>query len=178
LLHLNAASLLQDPRSTPSDVQTSALDLSEHQGFGLERETGFEPATLSLGIASAGLEGLASFGKPAQSLDARDVPAGADRRGLAGVRSPEAPQEPHGTAQHARGDTSDAVAALIPPRRLRSLSGGLLTVREVAAELKTSTAAVYRLCERGDLAHVRVSNAVRIAPADLAAYLRRSRVER
>jgi excisionase family DNA binding protein len=45
--------------------------------------------------------------------------------------------------------------------------GGLLTVREVAARLKVSTATVYKLCRRGVLRHVRVLNALRIAPADL-----------
>jgi hypothetical protein len=34
-----------------------------------------------------------------------------------------------------------------------------------------STFTVYGLCDRGELRHVRVSNAIRIAPADLAAYL-------
>jgi len=58
---------------------------------------------------------------------------------------------------------------------LRSFDGGrdrLLTVRTVAARLNVCTATVYALCERGELAHVRVSNAIRIAPADLAAFLR------
>jgi hypothetical protein len=44
-----AASLLQDPRSTPSDVQNSTIATEKNQVFGLERETGVEPATLSLG---------------------------------------------------------------------------------------------------------------------------------
>jgi integrase len=44
-----AASLLQDPRSTPPGVQNSTIESSENQQFGLERETGVEPATLSLG---------------------------------------------------------------------------------------------------------------------------------
>ncbi len=43
-----AASLLQGPRSTPSDVQNSTIDHSENRRLGLERETGIEPATLSL----------------------------------------------------------------------------------------------------------------------------------
>jgi len=53
--------------------------------------------------------------------------------------------------------------------------GHLLAVREVAARLGVCTATVYKLVERGELAHVRVSNAIRIAPADLAAYLARLR---
>jgi len=44
-----AASLLQDPRSTPARVHNSTIDLSANQQLGLERETGIEPATLSLG---------------------------------------------------------------------------------------------------------------------------------
>ena len=44
-----AASLLQDPRSTPGRVQNSTIRAEENQGLGLERETGVEPATLSLG---------------------------------------------------------------------------------------------------------------------------------
>ncbi|WP_224249458.1 helix-turn-helix domain-containing protein [Hyalangium gracile] len=63
-----------------------------------------------------------------------------------------------------------------PPARLRVLPGGaerLLTVREVAERLGVSTATVYGLCERGELPHVRVSNAIRIRPADVEAFLSR-----
>ena len=44
-----AASLLQDRGSRRPGVQNSTLELSKNQGLGLERETGIEPATLSLG---------------------------------------------------------------------------------------------------------------------------------
>ncbi|MBI3182075.1 MAG: helix-turn-helix domain-containing protein [Myxococcales bacterium] len=54
----------------------------------------------------------------------------------------------------------------------------MLTVRQVAERLGVSTATVYALVERGELAHVRVSNAIRVAPADLAAYLEARRGER
>jgi excisionase family DNA binding protein len=37
-------------------------------------------------------------------------------------------------------------------------------VREAAALLGVSTSTVYKLCAQGKLAHVRVSNAIRIAP--------------
>lgn len=59
---------------------------------------------------------------------------------------------------------------------LRVLHGdaeNLLSVREAARRLGVSTATVYRLCERGELRHVRVSNAVRIPPTALAEYLDR-----
>jgi len=62
--------------------------------------------------------------------------------------------------------------------RLRSLPGrvnDLLSVREIAARLGVSTATVYKLCGHGELPHVRVSNAIRIAPADLAEFIARWR---
>jgi excisionase family DNA binding protein len=64
------------------------------------------------------------------------------------------------------------------PARLRVLPGAterLLTVREVAERLGVCTSTVYGLCERGDLPHVRVSNAIRIRPTDLDAFLARGR---
>ena len=51
--------------------------------------------------------------------------------------------------------------------RLRTL----LTVREVAAYLRVSTATVYELCARGRLRHIRVLNAIRVAPCDVRALL-------
>ena len=47
----------------------------------------------------------------------------------------------------------------------------LLTVRDVAAQLGVCTATVYRLVGEGQLPHVRVLNAIRIAPGDLAAFV-------
>ena len=43
----------------------------------------------------------------------------------------------------------------------------LLTVREAAARLGVCTSTVYKLCAEGKLAHLRVSNAIRIAPGHL-----------
>ncbi len=49
-----------------------------------------------------------------------------------------------------------------------------MSVAEVAKQLGVCRATVYKLCERGHLPHARVSNAIRIEPADLAAYLERN----
>jgi excisionase family DNA binding protein len=48
----------------------------------------------------------------------------------------------------------------------------LLTVREVAAQLRVSTRTVYLLCEQGTLRHLRIANAIRIEPAALATFVR------
>ncbi len=51
----------------------------------------------------------------------------------------------------------------------------LLTVREVAERLRVCRATVYAMVERGELPNVRVSNAVRFHPADLAAFMAQRR---
>jgi len=60
-------------------------------------------------------------------------------------------------------------------RRAHSDVERLLTVEEVAQCLSVSTATVYRLCERHELAHVRISNAIRILPAELESFLTQNR---
>ena len=45
---------------------------------------------------------------------------------------------------------------------IESPPGRLLTVRETARLLRVSTATVYKLCARGELAHVRMLNVIRI----------------
>ena len=47
----------------------------------------------------------------------------------------------------------------------------LLTVREVAQRLRVCPATVYKICAAGQLVHVRISNAIRVAPADLAHFM-------
>ena len=67
------------------------------------------------------------------------------------------------------------------PALLRALDGGagrLLSIREVAARLGVSTAAVYGLCDRGELAYVRISNAYRVRPADLDQFIEQRRRRR
>jgi excisionase family DNA binding protein len=49
----------------------------------------------------------------------------------------------------------------------------LLTVPQVALRLTTSAATVYSLVSTGALPHLRVSNAIRVRPADLEAYCQR-----
>jgi excisionase family DNA binding protein len=46
-----------------------------------------------------------------------------------------------------------------------------MSVREVAALLGVCAATVYGLCAEGRIAHVRVSNAIRVAEEDLAAFI-------
>ncbi|MGZ3445565.1 MAG: helix-turn-helix domain-containing protein [Myxococcaceae bacterium] len=52
------------------------------------------------------------------------------------------------------------------------MSPSFLSVREVADRLRVHRSTVYALCDRGELVHVRVSNAIRISAEALDAFLR------
>jgi excisionase family DNA binding protein len=54
----------------------------------------------------------------------------------------------------------------------------LLTVREVAKLLQVCNATVYKLCEKGELAHVRILNSIRIAPPSLSDLIHRKTIPR
>ena len=122
----------------------------------LERETGFEPATLSLGIAVG-----------------ESAPDRPSTQGLVSVGFREKSNPP---ATGLKRPISAPVSGILRPplRRLRALDDGadnLLSVREVAARLSVTTATVYKLARLGELPHVRVLNALRFEPADLAAFV-------
>jgi excisionase family DNA binding protein len=53
--------------------------------------------------------------------------------------------------------------------------GHFLSVRAVADRLGVSTATIYKLLAQGNLPHIRVSNAIRVALDDLAAFVARCR---
>lgn len=54
---------------------------------------------------------------------------------------------------------------------LEGAGGHLLPLSLVAARLGVSRATVYKLCDSGALPHVRVSNAIRVAPDVLQAFI-------
>src|SRR5580658_3761165 len=53
----------------------------------------------------------------------------------------------------------------------RQRDRALFSVRQVAERLGVSTATVYGLVTRGEVPHVRVANAIRVAPSDLATFV-------
>ena len=59
---------------------------------------------------------------------------------------------------------------------LRGGKDGLLSVRKAAEQLGLCTATVYGLCAEGALRHIRILNAIRIAPADLEAFIEARRI--
>ena len=76
-------------------------------------------------------------------------------------------------------ETKNFPALVLHDSALRSVlpADRLLTVREVAAFLNVCRDTVYQLCTRGDLPHVRVLNAIRVTPADLAQFMAMDRAK-
>jgi len=79
------------------------------------------------------------------------------------------PSRSHGIT----AETKNFAALVLHDSTLLAVSPAdcLLTVREVAAFLHVCQETVYQLCARGDLRHVRVLNAIRVAPGDLAEFV-------
>ena len=127
----------------------------------MARPAGFEPAALGLEVLAPSCPARSSGSQPVDSIRF-------DAPGRVQPSQPVAPFSKDFAAQVLHGQPGRA------GRRLRTVRGGaedLLTVREVAKRLGVCTATVYALCDRGELPHVRISNAVRIAPADLASFI-------
>jgi integrase len=81
-------------------------------------------------------------------------------------------------SQPSAPDTRSFATHLLPasgPAVCGVVAISLLTVARAAALLGVSAATVYKLCDRGELPHARVSNSIRIAESDLEALLRRRR---
>ncbi len=130
-----------------------------------ERDTGFEPATFSLGSKEGGLAPRGTTLQASEKIGNRQDAVLHESPRIAPIRSPFA--------------TRLLPGSRTAPERLAVLRGGrdgLLSVREAAEQLGLCTATVYGLCADKALPHVRILNAVRIAPADLAAFIAGRRV--
>jgi excisionase family DNA binding protein len=81
--------------------------------------------------------------------------------------------------ENAEGSKSVAASLLhgeLPPRNHRpSDSTALLSVKDAAKWLNVRERTVYRLCEKGALAHVRLGNTIRFRPEDLEQFIERYR---
>ena len=126
------------------------------QGLHLVGETGFEPAT------------------PWSRTPADPVGAGgSDRTQSQVVEIPDSRVHPrsHSVAQITSDGTPRGAPVVRTSATPLALVQALLTVKEVAARLGVCRATAYRLIEQGGIPHIRVSNAIRVRPADLDAYI-------
>jgi excisionase family DNA binding protein len=124
------------------------------------RHRRFDPLTYGSGVWNPG---LASSGSGLQTIGKKGLQTG----------SPVHPVQ--GVAPNSRSFAAYVLQQKEPagPTKTRAPapSGRLLSVREAAEALGVCTATLYTIVERGELPHVRISNAIRIAPSDLAAFV-------
>jgi excisionase family DNA binding protein len=135
-------------------------------------------------------QGEPTDAKPAQSLQTEGGVESSHSQGLGGFPKnfstrflPNSSATPaHGGAQAGGAGAEGQGAAKTAPARstaatladLQVLWGGrdrLLRVGEVAEQLAVGAWAVYKLCEDGDLPHVRINNSIRVRPKDLEAFV-------
>jgi excisionase family DNA binding protein len=90
------------------------------------------------------------------------------------ARRAGAPAAPEGQGAELPGKTQPRPSSAPTLADLGGLWGGRdrpLKVVEVAEHLGICNATVYRLCESGELPHLRVVNSIRVRPKDLAQYV-------
>jgi excisionase family DNA binding protein len=78
------------------------------------------------------------------------------------------------TGAHGAPNAAPACATTPTLADLALLYGGrdrLLRAAEVAEQLGISTATVYKICKSGELPHIRIIDAIRVRPTDLAAFI-------
>jgi len=118
-------------------------------------ETGFEPATP---WSRTAIEGFS----PRETA-------------IPGVASPGNPEDRSAFQDTQSTSCDDLRSKICRPgvaiEKAPGLELPLLSIKEVAAQLGVCRAVAYRLCEDGELPHIRISNAIRVAPAAVAAYL-------
>jgi excisionase family DNA binding protein len=125
------------------------------QMLSLARPEGIEPPTL-------GLEGLDD--------SSQSVSDGGKSSEIQRVAKGDLSRASPGNAPNSRSFGAIVVQASRPGSGAGTI-GPFLTVREVAVQLRVSTATVYSLCESGALLHVRVSNSIRVSVEDLRTFL-------
>jgi excisionase family DNA binding protein len=126
-----------------------------------EREKGFEPSTPALARSFGAWDPVARQWSTA--------PHGPSSQGTGGPYPDGG--EPLSIGGHGIGGAQTGAQISARLRALEPWPNRLLTVADVAEALSVSKATVYALVERGELAHVRISNAIRVAPSDFEAFI-------
>jgi len=160
---------IQVHAATGTTAQFATLMLSASEGTQMEaRDSEFTSVESRASVVGArGFEPPTPCAQGNRAGFATGVHQGPPQRfssGMRGVRKSTGDRETPGRA------TPFALLML-------SASDRLLTVKQVAAALQVCTATVYALCKRGELAHSRVLDSIRVERADLEAFLDRARFE-
>ena len=165
--------LPEPPKERPSPLDTQPVE-KVLRGLTVVGARGFEPPTFRSRNGDGSVAGSANASQVSEKIGSREVErvqpyqlsTGVSKnfttRLLPKIGTAFAP----GTAPHVA--TTPTTADLVA---LHGGLGRLLRVADVAEQLGVCAATVYRLCERGELSHVRIVNSIRVRPADLDAFL-------
>jgi excisionase family DNA binding protein len=136
------------------------------------RPEGFEPSTFGSGGSVSGFAGVSRGSQVIENARKRTgsrlqnsqlvAPVYRDFGAFLVHERGEGDGSPRG-GEPAPGLGTAQLRVVAPPR------GEMLTVRQVAAALRVSTATVYELVAMGELSHVRVGNSIRIPRTELPA---------
>ena len=141
-----------------------------------ETPEGSRRMTEPLGKAGAGNRirtGDPQLGKRPQDIAMRPTDTQGPEATQSGGRVTSQPSTENTALPNPFGGLRGGPRAALPVRVIDGGRDRLLNVREVAARLGVSTATVYKLVNGGYLAHVRVANAIRVAPAVLDEFIAR-----
>ena len=120
--------------------------------------TGVEPVAFGSGDGSRASAPISKSSPPTVTAQKSGTPCSSGLQGFAAIRD---------------GFATNLLPQ--PGRRLRVVEAPpehLLTVREVAERLALHPVTVYRLCAKGEVPHIRISNAIRVTEADLQSFIR------
>jgi excisionase family DNA binding protein len=119
------------------------------------RPSGFEPETLGLEGEPRGRPGVSHVSHMPANIQKQSSQKAANVHPVTRVCKQNVPKVSQASKAHLRMVVGD----------------DLLSVKDVAASLGVSRCTVYRLCERGELPHLRISNAIRVRPSDLRHFI-------
>ena len=156
------ALVVQEPNDALTGGSARSRKPLELHRFQPARPEGIEPPALGFEVLDHTSQGVAGDSKP---LQIQQVAEDDISRGSPKIAANSPPFGPLVVQ-------SNRVGPADPPD-----VGPFLTVREVAEKLRVCTATVYDICDSGQLAHVRVTNAIRVSAEALRRYLR-TRVKR
>ncbi len=146
----------EPPNANPSHARNPGPKASECSA----RHRGFEPLTYGSGGGRTALPAVSSASQASGIVGPAEPAQVHPSQGIAPIRTPFVTPVLQASGRSSAGGLAADEA------------GRLLSVRDVARRLGVSTATVYALCETGGIAHVRVMNAIRVAPEDVVAFVR------
>ena len=162
------------PRDRPRTLDATSPNCERTSRTWIVGARGFEPPTFRSRNGDDGIAASENGSQVGEKIGSREGEAVQPSQLSTGVSKNFTTRLLPKTGTAFAPGTAPRVATTPTISDLVALHGGrdrMLRVADVAEKLGVCAATVYRLCERGELAHVRIVNSIRIRPADLSEFL-------